>query len=212
MLATSLFCRCHCYNHVCSTFRHVSNSSDCFLIHRNTTLRILIRLKSPNLNSQKIVSMWSDWWLHSIWGMFFPVILLMFTGLYEQFSTHKHNQYSVDVTCLYLESQDKVSLGLLISVSLTWLNLLKDMDFLSSVTVAWSAFPLWLSAGVKHVASTSTRGRSSTHAKRPFRTSCTWDCPSSASTSNVLGVLLRLLLRWVFNALIIADICWNKTN
>lgn len=36
------------------------------------------------------------------------------------------------------------------------------------------------------------------HAKRPFRMSCTWDSPSSVSTSNVLVVLLRLRLRWEY--------------
>lgn len=51
-----------------------------------------------------------------------------------------------------------------------------------------SALPLWSYAGVKRVVSTSTRGKSSMHAKRLFRTSCTWASPSSASTSNVLDV------------------------
>lgn len=41
----------------------------CFVFRRNTTPRILIHAKSQSLNSPKIVSMWSDWWLHSIWGM-----------------------------------------------------------------------------------------------------------------------------------------------
>ncbi len=69
------------------------------------------------------------------------------------------------------------------------------MAVLSPVTMV-SAFPLWLLAGVKLVVNTSTRARSSMHVKRRFRMSCTWDCPSSVSTSNVLGVLLRLHLRW----------------
>lgn len=63
-------------------------------------------------------------------------------------------------------------------------------------TIVSLAWPLCSLAGVKHAASTSTKGRSSMHARRPFRMSCTWDCQSSVSTSNALGVLLRLHLRW----------------
>lgn len=48
-------------------YRLFSKSYLCF--HRNTTLRILIRPKSQSSNCPKIGSMWSDWWLHSIWGM-----------------------------------------------------------------------------------------------------------------------------------------------
>lgn len=74
-----------------------------------------------------------------------------------------------------------------------------DEDFLDSVNGSCDCGVISVAslvvAGVKHVASTSTKGRSSMHAKRLFRMSCTWDYPSSVSTSNVLGVSLRLHLR-----------------
>lgn len=67
-----------------------------------------------------------------------------------------------------------------------------------------------LFAGVKHVASTSTRERSSMRVKRLFRMSCTWGCPFSVSTSNAPGVLLRLPLRWVYYLL--CTVIFTKTR
>lgn len=57
-------------------------------------------------------------------------------------------------------------------------------------------------AGVKHVVNISTKGRSSMHARRLFRMSCTWGCLFSGSTSNVLGVLLKLPSRLAYFHLI----------
>jgi len=81
--------------------------------------------------------------------------------------------------------------------------ILREQGYLHNTSSGlWVMWPcghqhwLWLFAGVKHAASTSTRGRSSTPAKRPSWTNCTWDFPSFVSTSNALDAWLRSRLRW----------------